>query len=53
MTSVSRMLEYTNLPSEETKYTVDVDKDWPQQGSILFKRVNLRYEPHSPFVLKV
>lgn len=42
MTSVERVLEYTNLPSEDAdaKLTTTV---WPANGAITFKSVSLRY----------
>ncbi|CAG9831240.1 unnamed protein product [Diabrotica balteata] len=63
MTSVERVLEYTNLEKEiEEKKQLSVnnliptykslDKDWPQAGEVEFKNVFLRYTLDSAPVLR-
>ena len=54
MTSAERVLEYGQLPSEaELRIPGKIeDKDWPSNGNIIFKGVNLRYSPDAPPVLK-
>ncbi|XP_008214580.1 probable multidrug resistance-associated protein lethal(2)03659 isoform X1 [Nasonia vitripennis] len=55
MTSVERMLEYSNLPSEPPLESIPEKKpkpDWPSEGKIEFKSVFLRYSPLDPPVLK-
>ena len=55
MTSVERVIEYSNLPSEAA---LDSDKDkkpptnWPSKGYIQYKNVSLRYNKNEPPVLK-
>ncbi|KAG7502089.1 multidrug resistance-associated protein 4 isoform X1 [Solea senegalensis] len=53
MTSVERVVEYTELESEAPWET---DKkpphDWPKEGSITFDRVNFSYSASEPLVLK-
>ncbi|XP_058797685.1 probable multidrug resistance-associated protein lethal(2)03659 isoform X2 [Phymastichus coffea] len=55
MTSVERILEFSNLPSEPPLESLPDKKppnDWPQQGKVEFKNVYLRYSPLDPPVLK-
>ncbi|KAF8767898.1 Multidrug resistance-associated protein 4 like [Argiope bruennichi] len=55
MTSVERVIEYSNLPPEAA---LDSDKDkkppkeWPSKGYIIYKNVSLKYSPEDPPVLK-
>lgn len=54
MTSVERVIEYTNLPVEATNEPVKrnlTNTDWPNQGQIEFKNLNLRYEIGRDIVL--
>eukprot|EP01147_Barroeca_monosierra_P004350 gene4350-6642_t len=57
MTSVERVLEYSQLPSEDdTKHSnYDVDSSqlpaWPEHGSLTFSHVNLYYDIGLPNVL--
>ncbi len=53
MTSIERIIEYTNLPSEplaEGKRKPPVD--WPSKGEITFQDVSLSYDANLPNVLK-
>lgn len=50
MISVERVLEYCNLPSEVNENGKTFD-DWPNEGNISFKKVNLRYNNEDPNVL--
>lgn len=55
MTSVERVLEYTNVPHEpelESAPDKKPPKDWPAKGEIKFVRLYLRYAPEDPPVLK-
>ncbi|VVC32358.1 Hypothetical protein CINCED_3A013682 [Cinara cedri] len=55
MTSVERVLEYTNSPQEsalESPPDKKPPKEWPQKGQIIFKNFYLRYSPDTPHVLK-
>ncbi|XP_050060625.1 probable multidrug resistance-associated protein lethal(2)03659 isoform X2 [Aphis gossypii] len=55
LTSVERVIEYTNLPQEDTLHSIEVKnppKEWPYSGKIVFKDFNLRYILNSPYVLK-
>ncbi|KYN31565.1 hypothetical protein ALC56_14063 [Trachymyrmex septentrionalis] len=53
MTSVERILQYTNLPKEEP-ITSDnpPSPTWPSQGQLLLKDVNMKYHMNDPPVLK-
>ncbi|KAF0769463.1 multidrug resistance-associated protein 4-like isoform X1, partial [Aphis craccivora] len=54
-TSVERVIEYTNLPQEDTLHSNEVKnppKEWPYSGKIIFKDFNLRYSLNAPYVLK-
>lgn len=55
MTSVERVMEYADLPSEpplesEPKYRPP--EGWPANGEIAFKELNFRYSDNGAFVLK-
>uniref|UniRef100_H3CYA7 Multidrug resistance-associated protein 4 n=1 Tax=Tetraodon nigroviridis TaxID=99883 RepID=H3CYA7_TETNG len=53
MTSVERVLEYTELKSEAPwKSQQEPPSDWPSQGQVTFSHVNLSYGPNGPLVLK-
>ncbi|KAJ8669835.1 hypothetical protein QAD02_001094, partial [Eretmocerus hayati] len=57
MTSVERLLEYSQLPSEKYEITdedkkVKVSKKWPSKGEIQFDKVSLRYGKQMPCVLQ-
>ncbi|XP_063977971.1 probable multidrug resistance-associated protein lethal(2)03659 [Diachasmimorpha longicaudata] len=55
MTSVERVLEYTNLESEPALESIPDKKpreSWPEEGTIKFKNVYLSYAPEEPPVLK-
>ncbi|XP_043284650.1 probable multidrug resistance-associated protein lethal(2)03659 [Venturia canescens] len=55
MTSVERVLEYSNLEKEPPLESAPDKKPretWPEEGKIEFKRVYLRYSPLDPPVLK-
>ncbi|KAH0544123.1 probable multidrug resistance-associated protein lethal(2)03659 [Cotesia glomerata] len=55
MTSVERVLEYTNIESEPALESLPSKKpkdDWPTRGKIEFKKVYLSYSPLEPPVLK-
>ncbi|CAI6363288.1 unnamed protein product [Macrosiphum euphorbiae] len=54
MTSVERVLEYSNVPQEpalESHPDKKPSKVWPREGRIIFNTFYLRYEPDAPFVL--
>ncbi|XP_077301168.1 ATP-binding cassette sub-family C member 4-like [Arctopsyche grandis] len=55
MTSVERVLQYSNLEEEEDTNRIGMNKsveNWPTSGSIEFKNVCLRYSEASDPVLK-
>lgn len=55
MTSVERVLEYTNLDQEKNLETPPEKKPrstWPENGEIRFINLYLRYSPSDPPVLK-
>lgn len=53
MTSVERVVEYTELKSEAPLETLQCPPpDWPSQGMITFDRVNFFYSKDGPSVLK-
>ncbi|XP_011635942.1 multidrug resistance-associated protein 4-like [Pogonomyrmex barbatus] len=53
MTSVERILQYTNLPKEEPITSKKPPPPaWPSQGQLVLKNVNMRYNKDDPPVLK-
>ena len=54
MTSVERVLTYAQIQSEPGYSTSDphTPEGWPENGSVIFKDVCLRYYPGGPSVLK-
>lgn len=51
--SVERILEYKGIEQEkEPKKPVQVEKAWPTQGNIKFKKVSYRYYEEGDLVLK-
>ena len=53
MTSVERVLEYTQLPSEPLlEFGKKLSTKWPHQGVIVFDNLQLRYGEHGETVLK-
>lgn len=54
MTSVERILQYTNLPAESAVTSDDPPPPtWPSQGQLTFKDVSMKYDKNDPFILKV
>ncbi|XP_055638062.1 ATP-binding cassette sub-family C member 4-like [Toxorhynchites rutilus septentrionalis] len=51
MTSVERVIQYTEIPSETDPPKVP-SADWPWQGQIEFQNMSLRYDAESEPVLK-
>ncbi|KAH0808222.1 hypothetical protein GEV33_014569 [Tenebrio molitor] len=51
MTSVERVLEYTDLTPEEDNGNFVPQETWPQQGNVEFKSVTMQYSPEKPMVL--
>ncbi|XP_063924446.1 probable multidrug resistance-associated protein lethal(2)03659 [Zophobas morio] len=52
LTSVERVLEYTELPQELDDGTFVPPPSWSQVGQIEFKSISMRYSPDKPLVLK-
>jgi ATP-binding cassette subfamily C (CFTR/MRP) protein 1 len=53
MNAVERLLHYgTKLDEEAPLQTVEVRKSWPERGEIVFDRVEMRYRPQLPLVLR-
>ncbi|XP_011701011.1 PREDICTED: multidrug resistance-associated protein 4-like, partial [Wasmannia auropunctata] len=53
MTSVERILQYTNLPKEEPVISDNPPPPtWPSQGQLILKNVNMKYRKDDPLVLK-
>ncbi|XP_059490449.1 probable multidrug resistance-associated protein lethal(2)03659 [Neocloeon triangulifer] len=55
MTSVERVLEFSNLESEpplETKEEAKPEKGWPNRGAVEFDKLSLKYKEDDPPVLK-
>ncbi|XP_049304937.1 ATP-binding cassette sub-family C member 4 isoform X3 [Bactrocera dorsalis] len=51
MTSVERVLEYTDL-EQESEIKKQPPPSWPTHGQVEFKDLSLRYDPNNPPVLK-
>ncbi|ETP43581.1 hypothetical protein F442_09693 [Phytophthora nicotianae P10297] len=55
MVSVERIQTYTEMPTEAALTSIAAEKpplDWPTAGAISFNRVDLRYRPGLPRVLR-
>ncbi|XP_060923036.1 ATP-binding cassette sub-family C member 4-like [Limanda limanda] len=53
MTSVERVVEYTQLKSEASLETQkQLPSDWPSQGMVTFNKLNFSYSCDGPVVLK-
>lgn len=57
MTSVERVIEYSELPSErllksDNEVLKMLPKGWPSSGVISFKNVSLKYSSTSDYVLR-
>ncbi|XP_053354043.1 multidrug resistance-associated protein 4 isoform X1 [Clarias gariepinus] len=52
MTSVERVVEYTELENEAPWETKKPPPEWPSQGLITFDQVNFSYSSNGPVVLK-
>ena len=54
MTSVERIMEYTNLSQEAADEVngKDPPKSWPETGVVEFRDLHLRYADTEPYVLK-
>lgn len=54
LSSVERIVQYTNLPKEHPLTSpTPLPDGWPKRGRVVFKRVTMRYENDQPPVLKV
>lgn len=51
MTSVERVLQYTDLPQEPSP-SKNPPISWPQKGHVKFENMSLQYDPSKPAVLK-
>ncbi|KAJ3656117.1 hypothetical protein Zmor_015215 [Zophobas morio] len=52
MTSVERIIEYTQLEQENDDQVKTVSSLWPARGQIEFKSVFMQYSSNDPYVLK-
>ena len=52
MTSVERVIEYTELESEAPWETERPPLDWPSQGLLTLDGVNFSYSDNGPLVLR-
>lgn len=52
MTSVERIIEYSNIENEEKNIDPKKPEDWPKTGSIEFRDVSYAYDKNLPNVLK-
>lgn len=54
MTSVERIMQYTDLPQERPmKSSIPIQPTWPTKGRIILKNINLKYKSNGPVVLNV
>ena len=52
MTSVERVMEYSDLKPEAAWESKAPPKNWPAHGTVMLDRVNFRYTPDGPLVLR-
>ncbi|EGW34105.1 uncharacterized protein SPAPADRAFT_133715 [Spathaspora passalidarum NRRL Y-27907] len=55
MNSVERLCHYAQKLPQEAAYTIDSTEPpstWPREGGIEFDKVNMRYRPELPLILK-
>jgi ATP-binding cassette subfamily C (CFTR/MRP) protein 4 len=52
MTSVERVVEYTEVTPEPDDETKRPPQSWPTKGTVEFKSVSMQYAPDEPMVLK-
>lgn len=53
MNAVERLRHYgSELEEEAPAHTTDVGEGWPERGEIVFNRVQMRYRPKLPLVLR-
>lgn len=52
MTSVERVIEYTKLETDPDREKKPLPIDWPNQGSLEFRDLKLKYKENEPYVLK-
>ncbi|PFH59064.1 hypothetical protein XA68_12829 [Ophiocordyceps unilateralis] len=53
MNAVERLRHYgTELEEEAPAHTIEVRDSWPERGDIVFDRVEMRYRPKLPLVLR-
>jgi ATP-binding cassette subfamily C (CFTR/MRP) protein 4 len=52
MTSVERVVEYTEVTPEPDDETKRPPQSWPTKGTVEFKSVSMQYGPDEPMVLK-
>ncbi|KAJ3666671.1 hypothetical protein Zmor_002105 [Zophobas morio] len=52
ISSVERIVEYTNLPQEPSNHFFVPPTTWPERGHISFCDVSMRYSPNNPLILK-
>lgn len=52
MTSVERIVEYTDVKAEAVEDGKYPEPSWPERGEIEFRTVSRRYSEDSPYVLK-
>ncbi|XP_037927303.1 probable multidrug resistance-associated protein lethal(2)03659 [Teleopsis dalmanni] len=55
MTSVERVMEYAQIPSEpplQTDESIKLPENWPENGCVRFNEVCLRYSTNGNYILK-
>lgn len=52
MTSVERIREYCDIPSEELENLKDTPTNWPHSGKVEFKEFKLKYSESGCYILK-
>ena len=51
MTAVERVLDFSNLKTEEDDKNSDLEDEWPKKGEIIFENVSFSYREQSRKVL--
>lgn len=52
MVSVQRFVNLSEVPQEQSEYSINLEDSWPTNGKVEFKNVTLKYRPTTEPVLR-